>query len=98
MGENEFDLLMNRISHEDEIEKFKCSPEPIMLMELNNYGNYYIIDEKHRLCFAKKNGIRQIKAYLFNSRELELFLLNSRNKMLYKWIQKLLYLGCLLSQ
>ena len=49
MGKDEFLLLMNNIEKEKNIKYFQYSSEPIIIMELNNVGTYYIIDGK-RVC------------------------------------------------
>lgn len=67
-------------------------------MELDNVGTYYIIDGKHRLFNAYQNRNIDIKAYVFTSDKLEGFLINENYKRNYRWIQKLLYLGYLLSR
>jgi hypothetical protein len=98
MGEDEFILLLDNVKGEHDIEDFQYSSEPIIIMELDNVGTYYIIDGKHRLFNAYQNRNIDIKAYVFTSDKLEGFLINENYKRNYRWIQKLLYLGYLLSR
>ena len=98
MGKDEFLLLMNNIEKEKNIKYFQYSSEPIIIMELNNVGTYYIIDGKHRLYNTYRKNKQNIKAYIFTSDKLEKFLLNEDYKKNYKWVQKLLYLGHSLSK
>ncbi|WP_373267153.1 ParB N-terminal domain-containing protein [Hungatella hathewayi] len=98
MGKDEFLLLMNNIEKEKNIKYFQYSSEPIIIMELNNVGTYYIIDGKHRLYNTYRKNKQNIKAYIFTSDKLEKFLLNEDYKKYYKWVQKLLYLGHSLSK
>lgn len=98
MGEDEFILLLDNVKGEHDIEDFQYSSKPIIIMELDNVGTYYIIDGKHRLFNAYQNRNIDIKAYVFTSDKLEGFLINENYKRNYRWIQKLLYLGYLLSR
>ena len=81
MGEDEFILLLDNVKGEHDIEDFQYSSEPIIIMELDNVGTYYIIDGKHRLFNAYQNRNIDIKAYVFTSDKLEGFLMHTKTEI-----------------